>query len=144
MQYEAVYLYTNQNKFVGVAIRKAGVEKFQSVNIWTDSPTDVEDFKKTLAALNDESNLRQFWPSANDYEVLELVENPDWEPLELHEADVPDWDASTIVDDEFNGIDMELSTIVYKKAMVPNPTEAQDRYFKAQERVARARLQASQ
>jgi hypothetical protein len=46
---------------------------------------------------------------------------------------------STIVDDEFGGIDQEKSTIVFKKAMVPDPTEAQSRYFKAQEIVARRR-----
>lgn len=141
MQYEAVYLYTNTNQFVGVAIKKVGVEKLQSVNIWTNSPEDVEDFKKTLSDLNHEGDLRQFWPDAHDPEVGELVENPEWEPLVLHLGRVPDWDASTIVDDEFGGIDQEQSTFVYKDAMVPDPTEAQARYFKAQEIVARKRLE---
>lgn len=140
MQYEAVYLYNNRNEFVGVAIKKAGVPKLQSVNIWSDSSEDVEDFKRTLNGLNNETELRAHWPEAHDPEVAELVEDPEWMPLELHEEDVPDWDASTIVDDEWGGIDTEASTIVYKKEMVPDPTEAQDRYFKAQEVVARRRL----
>lgn len=145
MKYEAVYLYTGTNQFIGVAIKKVGLPKLQSVNIWTDSPEDVEDFKSTLAGLNDEENLRQFWPDANDPDVATLVENPDWWPLELHEEQVPDWENSTIVDDEFGGIDMEQSTIVLKTAMVPDPTEAQNRYFLAQETVARNRaLAASQ
>lgn len=144
MQYEAVYLYNNRNEFVGVAISKTGSTRLQSVNIWTDSPEDVEDFKKTLRDLNDENELRAFWPEAHDEEVGVLVENPEWEPLELHEDDVPDWEASTLVEDEWGGIDQGKSTIIFKKALVPDPTEAQNRYFKAQELVARRRLQAAQ
>jgi hypothetical protein len=136
--FESVYLYTNRNEFVGVAIKKAGVLKLDSVNIW--GPDESLDFQNTFNALNDEQELRKFWPDAHDPEVGELVENPDWEPLELHEEDVPDWDKSTVVDDEWGDIDGEKSTIVYKKALVPDPTEAQQRYYKAQETVARRRL----
>jgi hypothetical protein len=136
--FEAVYLYDRNNQFVGAAIKKVGVLKLDSVNIWTQE--EAANFKKTLDGLNDENELRQFWPDAHDPEVGELVENPDWEPLKLEEADVPDWDNSDIVEDEFGGIDGERSTVVYKKAMVPDPTEAQQRYYKAQEIVARRRL----
>lgn len=136
--FEAVYLYTNRNEFVGVAVKKTNVLKLHSVNIW--GPEDSLDFQNTLNALNDEQELRQFWPNAHDPEVGELVEDPDWERLALHEEDVPDWDNSVIVEDEFHGIDNEKSTIVFKKAMVPDPTEAQTRYYKAQETVARRRL----
>jgi hypothetical protein len=143
MSYEAVYLYNSSNEFLGVAIKKADAPKLQSVNVWTDSPEDIADFQATLAGLNDEQELRQFWPSAHDAEVGALVEDPEWEPLELHEEQVPDWEASTLVDDEYGGIDQEQSNIVYKPAMVPDPTEAQNRYYKAQEIVARKRLDAS-
>jgi hypothetical protein len=136
-KFEAVYLYDRTNQFVGAAIKKAGVLKLDSVNIWTQE--EAADFKKALDDLNDESEIRAFWPDAHDPEVGELVENPAWEPLELHEEDVPDWDNSDIVEDEY-GIDVDESTIVYKKAMVPDPTEAQQRYYKAQEIVARRRL----
>lgn len=97
MKYEAVYLYNNSNQFVGVSIKSTEGDRLHTVNIWTDSPEDVEDFKQTLAGLNDEGQLRQFWPDAMDPEVVELVENEEWEPLELHEERVIDWDASTIV-----------------------------------------------
>jgi hypothetical protein len=139
MQYEAVYLYNNLNQFLGVSIKSVGSDRLQTVNIWTEG--EVEDFKRTLGDLNNESVLRQFWPSAHDPEVGELVENPQWEPLELHEEEVPDWDASTIVDDEFGGIDTEKSNFVMMVAMVPDPTEAQNRYYKAQEIVARRRAE---
>jgi hypothetical protein len=139
MSYEAVYLYNNRNEFVGAAIKKSDAPKLQSVNIWSSSDEDIEDFRTTLAKLNDEQHLRQFWPDAHDPEVGNLVEDPEWEPLELHEEQVPDWEASTIVDDEFGGVDQEKSTIVFKKAWVPDPTEAQNRYYKAQEIVARRR-----
>lgn len=139
MQYEAVYLYNNRNEFVGVAIKKANAPQLQSVNIWSQTEEEVADFRRTLADLNNEGFLRQFWPDAHDEEVGELVNDPDWEPLELHSEEVPDWEVSTIVDDEWGGIDQEKSTIVFKQAMVPDPTEAQNRYYKAQEIVARRR-----
>lgn len=142
MKYEAVYLYNNRNEFVGVAIKKTNAPQLQSINIWSQTDEEIEDFKQTLASLNNEETLRQHWPDAHDPEVGELVENDDWEPLKLHEEDVPYWERSTIVDDEFGGIDAERSNIVYKKAMVPDPTEAQNRYFKAQEIVARRRALA--
>src|SRR5687768_5434425 len=96
VQYEAVYLYDRNNQFVGAAIRKTDVLKLESVNIWTQDET--EDFKKTLSGLNDEQELRAFWPDAHDPEVGVLVEDPEWEPLELHEEDVPDWDNSTVIE----------------------------------------------
>lgn len=139
MKYEAVYLYNNKNEFLGVSIKSIGGDRLHSVNIWTEHET--EEFKKTLAGLNDESVIRDFWPEAHDADVGVLVEDPEWEPLELHLEKVPDWDNSHVVDDEFGGIDMEKSTIVYKTDLVPDPTEAQNRYFKAQEIVARRRAE---
>jgi hypothetical protein len=138
MSYEAVYLYDRNNQFVGAAIKKADVLKLESVNIWTQE--DSDDFQKTLTDLNNEQLLRAVWPDADDPQVEELVLDPDWEPLELHEEDVIDWDASNLVDDEYGGIDFANSDVVYKKAMVPDPTEAQNRYYKAQETVARRRV----
>lgn len=171
MKYEAVYLYNNRNEFLGVGIKKTNAPQLQSVNIWSDSDEEIEDFRKTLAGLNDEGALREHWPQAMDPEVIELVENPDWEPLELHEASVPDWENATLVYKrdsvwgyDYDGatdqvlprpgpegkvewkdseeIDYDQSTIPHKQAMVPDPKEVQDRYFKAQEIVARRRLQA--
>jgi hypothetical protein len=139
MSYEAVYLYNNKNEFVGVAIKKADAPKLHSLNIWSSSDEEVADFRKTITGLNEENALRAFWPEAHDPEVGELVDDPNWEQLALHEEKVPDWEHSTIVDDEFGGIDQEKSTIVFKKALVPDPSEAQARYFKAQEIVARRR-----
>jgi hypothetical protein len=141
MKYEAVYLYNNRNEFLGVSIKPVGGDRLQTVNIWTE--TEVDDFKKTLAGLNDEDLIRQFWPNAHDPEVGVLVENPNWEPLALHEESVPDWENSQVVDDDFGGIDMERSRISYKKALVPDPQEAQNRYFKAQEIVARKRAEVA-
>lgn len=140
-KFEAVYLYNNVNEFVGAAIRKAGANQLQSVAIWTSEETD--DFRKTLTDLNDEDVLRQNWPDAHDEDVGHLVDNPEWEPLELHEEEVPDWEKSELVEDEFGGIDNAKSTIVFKKAWVPDPTEAQQRYYKAQETVARQRIPVS-
>jgi hypothetical protein len=143
MQYQTLYLFDQNNALVGLAIGKTGVQKLQSLNYWNPKDSvEIDDFKRTLAGLNDEDTLRAFWPDADDPDVARLVEDPEWEPLELHEEDVPDWDASTVVDDEFGGIDQERSNIVFKKAQVPDPTEAQNRYFKAQETVARKRARA--
>lgn len=172
MQYEPVYLYDSNGVFVGAAIKKANAPQLQSVNIWSDSDEETADFRKTLDGLNSEQELRKFWPRADDPEVGKLVEDPEWEPLELHKGRVPDWDASTVVmvkqsvwgydyNSEADAVlplpnpttgqvewretqemDTDASNIVYKDAMVPDPTEAQTRYFKAQETVARQRMAA--
>jgi hypothetical protein len=83
--------------------------------------------------------MRQYWPDASDPDVRTLVDDQDWEPLMLTEEDVVDGDRSTLVDDEYGGIDWEKSNLVYKRAMVPDPTEVQQRVFKAMELVARQR-----
>lgn len=185
MKYEAVYLYNNSNEFIGASIKSVEGDRLHSVNIWTNSPEDVEDFRKTLAGLNDEQWLRQYWPDAEDPAVLELVES-DWEPLELHEQKVIDWDNSQIVMvkqpvwgfwfnsnagpvitvngeevpegavepapnpdtgivewEDTQEIDNEASTFAHKMAMMPEPNEAQARFFKAQEIVARSRALAA-
>lgn len=182
MKYEAVYLYNNRNEFVGVAIKKTDAPQLQSINIWSDNPEDIEDFKRTLTSLNDEDFLRKFWPDASDKEVTDLVEDPTWEPLTLKKDSVVDYDASTIVfakepvwGYEFSStagpigpdglpeggpvpkanpdtgvvewketqeIDREASTFVHKEVMAPDPMEVQERFFKAQEIVARRRAVA--
>lgn len=183
MKYEAVYLYNNRAEFIGAAIKKVDADLLQSVNIWHDTEEEFEDFRKTLASLNDEDTLRKFWPDATDPEVIELVDDPEWEPLELREDQVPDWSRSTVVmvkepvwgwefDSQIgpiseNGvpegavvpaknpttgivewkdtdeIDHEASDIVYVTKRVPDPMEAQNRFFKAQEIVARRRSLAT-
>lgn len=189
MKYEAVYLHNRAGEFVGVAIHKVGTQKLHDTNIWTESQSNVEEFRATLERLNDENVLRQFWPNAMDPEVVELVENPDWEPLTLKKEAVIDYDASTIVfikqprwgwefdsnagaqigfDDEkaepiYEGavvpkanpdtgevewydteeVDTDASRFVRKFANAPDPIEVQNRYFKAQETVARARALAA-
>lgn len=172
MKYEAVYLHTREGEFVGAAIKKAGTLKLYDTNIWSESQSDVEDFRATLTRLNDENVIRQFWPEAMDPEVVELVEDPEWEKLELHNERVPNWAKSTLVYKkdsvwgyEYDGatdsvqprpgpegqpewkdsqeLDDEATTIVYENRMVPDPQEVQNRYFKAQETVARRRALAA-
>jgi hypothetical protein len=172
MKYEAVYLYTSEGLFIGVSIRKADTLKLHDTNIWTQSSKDIEDFKQTLARLNDEDTLRHYWPDAFDKEVTDLVEDPTWEPLELHEESVPNWAESTLVYKKVSAfgydydsttdsvqpkpnpetgrvewrqsdeIDDDATIIIYEQKKVPDPQEVQNRFFKAQEIVARRRAAA--
>lgn len=143
MQYQPVFVYDQANQLLGMGIAKIGVPKLQSVNLWANTPEDIEDFKRTLSKLNGEATLKAFWPEADDQHVAELVKDPEWEPIQnWSEEDVPDWENSLVVLDEFESIDPDESTIVYKRAMVPDATEVQQRYYKAQETVARRRAEA--
>jgi hypothetical protein len=135
--YEIVSTYGLDGSFRGYAIHKEGTMKLHSINLWAEH--EHVDLTDTLNRLNNEGTMRQYWPDASDPDVRTLVDDQDWEPLMLTEEDVVDGDRSTLVDDEYGGIDWEKSNLVYKRAMVPDPTEVQQRVFKAMELVARQR-----
>lgn len=153
--YEQVFIYGSDGGFRGYAIKKLDVPKLDSVNIWAEG--EEAQVKEALDKLNNENLLRQFWPDFADPDVLTLVEDPDWESLELEEVDTIDHEKSTLVPiyesyiDEFGGrqsrdtgeVDWAKSTIVFKKVMAPNAQKAQARVFKAMEQVARQRALAT-
>lgn len=149
MAYRAVSVYTLEGEFLGYSIQQEGIEKLLNNNLWSESPEDTEDLKAQLARLNEAVDIRAFWPNIRDPEVQELINNPDWEPLQMSKVEVVDEDNSLFIwleepSDESPGImDTENSIIEYKLVDAPAPTDVQARWKKACEVIARQRAAAA-
>lgn len=144
----AVYTLGDQAEFVGYAIQKncedPRVHKLTSVNLWTDDETD--DLRAQLARLNDQSEVLKFWPDYRDPEVLAILANPNFMPIQYEDADVVDEAKSIIVWLEepreglpYGRMDEDNSVIVTKTEKAPTPASQQARTKGAQEIVARRR-----
>lgn len=137
--YEAVMIYDN-NGFVGYTIRKKGVDKLHTMNLWTQE--DIEDLKQQISTLNSSADIRNFWPDVRDPEVQILLNDPFWEPAPLTETQVIDEEASNLVLGETDPLTLEAplleseSNIVYKTILVPSPAGTTARVRKACEVVA--------
>src|ERR1035437_4367821 len=155
MQYESVAIYTLGGDFVGYSILKGlgTINKLQSVNIWSEE--EMPKLTEQLGRLNGDVALRAHWPRQDDPEVLALLNDPNFMPLETEVVDVVDDGNSyyaytqvlevdalgkqtgRIIDGD---LDREASVLAYKKAVVPvRPIDAQIRTKKAHEIVAQRR-----
>jgi hypothetical protein len=147
MTYQAVTIYDANATFLGYAIKQDGVDKLHNTNLWTQN--DIEDLKKQLHRLNDQTSVLQFWPDVRDPEVKAITDDPNFEPLKLSPVEVIDEENSVYVwieepseENPFGEMDRELSHIAYKHEMAPAPTDVQARIKKACEIVARRRAEA--
>ncbi len=82
-----------EDKILGYAIAKEGIPKLDSINLYSDY-NEVAD---TVAAKNETEQLLAYRPAPNDPEVLELLHDPAWEPVEYEDVEVIDEDASEFV-----------------------------------------------
>lgn len=153
MTYVAALVYDADGNFRGYTTLNHEVNKLKSTNLWTEE--ERPKLEEQLQRLNVGSALMAHWPSIDDPEVLKMLNDPTWEPLEMVLADVVDDERSLYVwtqiqeTDAFgeptgrmiNGeLDRDASVIAYKKAHIPKePIKAQVRTKKAQEIVARRR-----
>ncbi len=144
MTFTTAFVYDGDGQFLGFSIYKKGAQKLHTANLWQEE--DLEDLKQQLARLVDDLDVRAYWPDVRDPEVVALLDDSTWEPLELHPIEVDDEENSVIVwkiepSEEYpHGIiDRTLSVIATKIVMAPAPVEVQARVKKACEIVARAR-----
>lgn len=167
MHYETVKVFDNDGKnFIGYAIRKSGLLKLESVNLY--DAAEFEDISNQVASLNEATALRQFWPSLSDPEVENLLADPDFESVEYEEVETIDlskselkyiWEEEPIYDvsgylvreglpkqgtDGAPVIDYRLSNIVTTVSSVPKQTDVRGRIDAACEIVARKRMNDAQ
>lgn len=167
MEYELLAV-GKADELIGYVIHKVGLPKLDSTNIYT--PAEKDEAVEDLMDLNERAKLRAFWPMPTDPEVQSLISDPDFDPIEYDEVDVPDIENSDIVYDTKPGpqittdpagnpifgpdeikyddvgkpiINWMASAIIYKKARQPRRTQGKGRIEVASERVARSRMQAS-
>lgn len=144
MAYRHVAVFELDGTFIGYAVREESANKLQSTNLYSED--EGEDLAKRIAALNDSQTITQAWPDARDPEVVALLYDPAFEPIEYADEEVVDTDNSYLVylkdadgEDTFD-IDMEASVVKYKVAKIPaRPSDVMERTKKACEVVARKR-----
>lgn len=146
MSFQTVYVYDADGTFLGLSIYKPGAQKLHTANLWQNTPEDTADLARQLERLNDDVDVRAFWPDVRDPEVQALLDDPEFEKLKLSPVEVVDEDKSVFVwieepsdENPYGKADPELSVIVYKNEMAPAPVDVQARVKKACEVVARRR-----
>ena len=138
---------------IGFAVHKEGTLKLEDTNIWTTEESDQ--LAEHVGALNNRVELQAHWPNAQDPDVLELIEDPNFEALEYEDQDgvdqgrlydlvqegeirITEEDGEQIVDPRDSHLIPTISERVLK-----DPAQPMNRYRKASEIVARRRLEAS-
>ncbi len=167
MEYELLAVGKSDG-LVGYVIRKVGLLKLESINIF--GVREEDEAIEMLMDLNHKAKLRQFWPSPFDTSVEKLMADPDFLPVEYDLVEVPDVENSDIVYDtkpgakilDSNGevtgfapdevkydeqgkpiINWMASNIVYKKEKQPKRTQGRSRLDAAMEYVANERMAAN-
>jgi hypothetical protein len=160
MSYSPVLVYTTDGTFVGYSI--IGSEfKLQTTNLYSDQ--EQPQLQEQLERLNTNHDLRQTWPHPQDPEVQEIVNNPEWMPIEYIDAEMVDdehsyyvWKQEPLMDENMQYVtnpvdgtivmvqgtelDETASVIRYKWGKVPkNPSDQMLRLKAACEAVARRR-----
>ena len=148
MRYTAALLYNPEGDFLGYVIKKDGVDKLQSTNLYREEESEA--LRTRLDALNQETEVKRFWPRQDDPAVQALLTDPTWEPVEMRLGKTTDEDNSFYVwkrdihTGELTGeLDHDASVIAYRDEMVPvRPSDVGLRIHKAMETVATQRAQA--
>lgn len=158
--YISVALYSLDGTFRGYAILRQDDRKLQSTNVWLEG--EEGKLNDQLERLNQNVDIRAFWPNAKDPGVVAILADENFMPIEYKMAQVVDDDHSyyvwkqveevdvygnptigpdgrpVMVDSEH--IDEEASVLAYKMAKVPvAPAHEMLRIKKACEVVARRR-----
>lgn len=147
-----VMIYSMDAEFIGYAVMAQS--KLQSTNVYLAG--EEAKLNERIAALNTDIDLRAFWPHPQDPEVVALLNDPTFFPIEYMEIDMVDDENSyyawiqveevdnlgnptgRMVDSEV--IDEEASVLSYKRGMAPiRPTDQLVRIKNASETIARKR-----
>lgn len=153
MAFRHVLIYSTEGNPLGYAIKEDGAIKLQSTNIWSEG--EEEKLNEQLNRLNENVELHTAWPDAKDPDVVAILANPEFMPIEMHMAEVVDDDDSYYVYTQEPELDLDgqptgetiqghldevASVIVTKKMMVPvRPSDVMERTKAACELVARSR-----
>lgn len=144
MSYEQVLIYTPTGDFLGYGVRNKSLPKLHSQNIYTET-----EIANVLGRLNEDVDLRRNWPDARDPEVVAILSDPTFMPLQMVEEEMVDDANSHYVwlvqpdplTGELGSLDRDASVIAWKKIMVPaEPTAAVQRQRAAAEIVAHRRV----
>lgn len=154
MSYVPVAIMRVDGSFVGYTIMRADAQKLQTTNIYTEGEEAKLD--EQVALLNADVDIKRFWPHPQDPEVLALLADETFIPIEYKMAEMVDdehsyyvWKQTEEVDQHGNPtgrmvdsewLDEEASVLAYKVGKVPvKPAQELFRIQKACEVIARKR-----
>lgn len=154
MKYNAVAVMTLDGEFVGYAIKGDQAQKLQSTNLWFDGEEDK--IGEQLGRLNQQIGINAHWPDPRDPDVVKILDDPTFMPIEMTDQEVVDeissylvWKKTAEVDEHGNEtgrmvdseeLDPDHSVLVYKTVKAPkNPSDLTYRMRAACEQVARQR-----
>lgn len=149
--YFPLALYDLDGNFLAFTIGKAGPDgtflKLHTTNVWAQE--DGVDLSQQIERLNDQNNILPFWPQVRDPEVQALLDDPEFEPVQLSSLEIPDETKCVYVyleppreEDGFPGaIDENNSIIVMKTIMAPSSAATLKRAKAACEVIARQRME---
>jgi hypothetical protein len=160
MSFNAVMIYSLNGDLLGYAIKNDTLTKLQSTNMYAEH--EISALNEQLRRLNTDVDLRQYWPNPKDPEVLRILDDEKFMPIEYVQAQVVDdelstyiWELEQAVDERGNdlrhpdgkpvmtqgaNLDEQNSIIRYKMAMIPkNPSDLMLRIKAASEVIARQR-----
>ena len=140
-----VLLHDINGDFRGYTLLKG--DKLSSTNIWPEQ--EIQDLLLQAKRLNDDVNIRQFWPNTRDPEVQALLNDSSFMPYETTTEQVVDDENSYYRWSAYDGqgnpapgavLDRDASVLTYKAQVVPvHPEEVTLRFKRAHEIVARRR-----
>lgn len=154
MAYEWVAVYAKSGEFLGYAVKETSAKKLQSTNLWFDGEEDK--LEENLNRLNNQIDINAHWPDPRDPDVLLLLSDPEFMPIEYEDQEVVDDEHSTYVwlmeaETDLYGnptgemvegplLDHDRSDLHYKVVSVAkNPSDVVYRTRAACEQVARSR-----
>lgn len=152
--FEILTVHNFDGDHQGYVVRKIGTEKLEDTNLWSE----LGEVREHVTDANNLALLRQYWPNPNEPEVVALIEDPDFFPLEYEEVeDIADYEELgeqvqrnevRLVLDEDTGAHSihpndkhKVRTI--KKQELKDPSQPMQRFHKACEAVAQDRLEAA-
>ena len=145
MSFNAVGVYDLDGLFIGYSIKEDGSQKLHTANLWTESDEDIKDLQAQLLRLNEAVDIRAYWPDVRDPEVVELLNDVNFQPLKMSPVEVEDLENSKLVwiEEPTEGspgrLDMGPSIIAFKTVDAPAPSDVKLRIKNACEIVARKR-----
>lgn len=146
LEYRAVQLYDPyRDDFIGWTIVVDGQTKLHSTHYYPDS--QLQDLQDRLAELDDEQRVLHHWPTLDDPHVQNLLQDPTFEPLEMTWVDAPVTRNGRVVEDPTSDHDparpWEAKLLTERKQVPKEPSAVTQRIKRAQELVARARMNKS-
>lgn len=147
MQYVKAHVYDEEGNHRGYCVLKDEANKLNSVNLWAES--EVTEFQGVLDHLNGSVAISNHWPDITDPEVQGLLNDPQFHPVKMYQANVVDEENSHYVflkdkdGRDTEDLDETASVIATVSRMVPvNQSDVTVRVRAAREQVARKRAGA--